>query len=104
MDGVVGLIVDCASGASDELIPKEVHFNFASPELTTREAIKVKEKDKKAALDKEAQVQKSEEEEAETTQKPPEETKVVTKKEYEEYQRYLSEKEDSNSQDSQTEK
>jgi hypothetical protein len=35
-----GLIVDCASGASDELIPKEVHFDFANPQLTTREAVK----------------------------------------------------------------
>jgi hypothetical protein len=49
LGGVVGLIVDCASGASDELIPKEAHFNFINPEFTTREAIKIKEKDKKAA-------------------------------------------------------
>lgn len=49
LGGVIGLIVDCSSGASDELIPKEVHFNFVNPEFTTREAIKIKEKDKKAA-------------------------------------------------------
>ena len=40
LGGGIGLIVDCVSGASDELIPKEVHFNFASPQLTTREAVK----------------------------------------------------------------
>jgi|GEM_PF-2608810 predicted RNA-binding Zn-ribbon protein involved in translation (DUF1610 family) len=49
LGGPVGLIVDCVSGASDELIPKEIHFNFANPQLTTREATKIKEKDKKAA-------------------------------------------------------
>ncbi|MDD5326575.1 MAG: hypothetical protein PHY02_02030 [Phycisphaerae bacterium] len=48
LGGVVGLIVDCSSGASDELVPKEVHFNFINPESTTREAIKNKEKDEKA--------------------------------------------------------
>ncbi len=47
--GAIGLAVDCASGASDELIPKTVHFNFVNPEFTTREATKLKEKDKKAA-------------------------------------------------------
>lgn len=38
--GLIGLVVDCSSGASDELIPKEVHFNFVNPQLTTREAVK----------------------------------------------------------------
>jgi hypothetical protein len=47
LGGVVGLIVDCSSGASDELIPKEVHFNFGNPQMTTREATKIEEKDKK---------------------------------------------------------
>ncbi|MHC4076529.1 MAG: hypothetical protein ACYSRZ_09005 [Planctomycetota bacterium] len=36
LGGVIGLIIDCVSGASDELVPKEVHFNFVSPELTTQ--------------------------------------------------------------------
>jgi len=40
LGGPVGLIVDCVSGASDELIPKEIHFNFVNPQLTTREAVK----------------------------------------------------------------
>jgi hypothetical protein len=40
LGGGIGLIVDCASGASDELIPKEVHFDFVNPQLTTREAVK----------------------------------------------------------------
>jgi predicted RNA-binding Zn-ribbon protein involved in translation (DUF1610 family) len=40
LGGGIGLIVDCVSGASDELIPKEIHFNFANPQLTTREAVK----------------------------------------------------------------
>jgi hypothetical protein len=39
--GLIGLVVDCSSGSSDELIPKEVHFNFVNPQLTTREAVKV---------------------------------------------------------------
>lgn len=45
LGGGIGLIIDCVSGASDELIPKEVHFNFVSPELTTREATKTKNKE-----------------------------------------------------------
>ena len=44
LGGGIGLIVDCASGASDELIPKEAHFNFVNPEFTTREATKLKKK------------------------------------------------------------
>lgn len=44
LGGGIGLIVDCVSGASDELIPKEVHFNFTNPALTTREATKIKKK------------------------------------------------------------
>lgn len=59
LGGVVGLIVDCASGASDELIPKEVHFNFVNPEFTTREATKIKEEDKKAAEKKKNESQES---------------------------------------------
>lgn len=51
LGGGIGLIVDCVSGASDELIPKEVHFNFVSPELTTKEATKIKNKE---LADKEA--------------------------------------------------
>lgn len=42
LGGGIGLIVDVVSGASDELIPKKVHFNFVSPELTTQEATKIK--------------------------------------------------------------
>jgi hypothetical protein len=38
--GLIGLVIDCSSGASDELIPKEIHFNFVNPQLTTREAVK----------------------------------------------------------------
>ena len=45
LGGVIGLAIDCASGASDELIPKEVHFNFLNPELTTKEAIKIENKE-----------------------------------------------------------
>jgi len=59
LGGVIGLIVDCSSGASDELIPKEVHFNFGNPQMTTREATKIEnlsvkgivyDKDKPAAI------------------------------------------------------
>ena len=82
LGGVVGLVVDCVSGASDELIPKEVHFNFVNPELTTREAVKAK---------------KGEKEEADTTQTA-EETKTISQKEYEEYQRYLEEQKNNESQ------
>lgn len=34
------MAIDSGSGASDELIPKELHFNFTNPQLTTREAVK----------------------------------------------------------------
>jgi len=83
LGGGIGLIVDCVSGASDELIPKEVHFNFVNPQFTTREASRTKEKDKKA----------------ENTQAK-EDPKTISQKEYEEYQRYLAEKEKNKLQES----
>ncbi len=47
--GGIGLVVDCVSGASDELIPKEIHFSFVSPQLTTREAVKAEKQPTKVA-------------------------------------------------------
>lgn len=40
LGGVIGFVVDVVSGASDELLPKEVHFDFVNPQMTTREAVK----------------------------------------------------------------
>lgn len=34
LGGIIGLIIDCVSGSSDELVPKEAHFNFVSPKTT----------------------------------------------------------------------
>lgn len=79
LGGVIGLIVDCVSGASDELIPKEVHFNFANPEFTTKEAVNGKEKDKKAvdkvATNKKIQIQENVPEVAQTNEPSNSETK-----------------------------
>lgn len=70
LGGGIGLIVDCVSGASDELVPKKVHFSFVNPELTTKEAVKPKKKDKKTAEkvvpDKDSQVRRNVTEAAQT--------------------------------------
>jgi hypothetical protein len=100
--GVVGLVVDCVSGSSDELIPKEVHFNFMNPQLTTYEAVKANKEGEKAGEkgtpDEESQAQKTEKE----TEAPKEsgDSIAVSKDRYEEYQQYLAEKEKNKLQES----
>lgn len=58
--GIIGYAIDKSSGASDELVPKKVHFNFANPQLTTREAVKAKKKDKVAAEKPEPEPERTE--------------------------------------------